>query len=154
MDDSIYIRHFNYPLFVLSCLSKDKVGAREAKKNTYTLQITIEFTEMSKQKIVVKVSICCEKQTRKALKIAVGVPGVDSASFVGSDKDQIAVIGEGIDSVKLTTLLRKGVAHTELVSVGPAEEKKEDKESKPNEVTFQFHPYQYYCNGYYMPYYI
>lgn len=43
------------------------------------------------------------------------------------DKEQIAVTGERIDSVQLTCLLRKGVGHTELVSVGPVVEKKPPK---------------------------
>ncbi|GJR89015.1 hypothetical protein Tco_0213026 [Tanacetum coccineum] len=62
---------------------------------------------MAKQKIVVKVTMENDKKSRKALKIAASLDGVESASFVGSD--QIAVTGEGVDSVKLTTLLRKGV---------------------------------------------
>ena len=62
--------------------------------------------------------------------------------------------GEGIDSVKLATLLRKGVGYTELVTVGNVEEKKpEAKESKPAEVTWQINPYEYYYNNYGMPYY-
>ncbi|KAJ9560874.1 hypothetical protein OSB04_006034 [Centaurea solstitialis] len=79
---------------------------------------------MAKQNIVVKVAMFDDKKTRKALKIAVGVSGVESAALIGSDKDQIKVTGEGIDSVELATLLRKGVGCTELVSVGPVEEKK------------------------------
>nr|XP_043622269.1 heavy metal-associated isoprenylated plant protein 47-like [Erigeron canadensis] len=115
---------------------------------------------MAKQKIVVKVTMNCEKKSRKALKIAVGLSGVESASFVGSDKDQIAVTGEGIDSVELATLLRKGVGYTELLSVGPVEEKKpETKETnKPAVVSMQIDPsnYHYYYNnnGYAMPYYV
>ncbi|KAJ9560840.1 hypothetical protein OSB04_006000 [Centaurea solstitialis] len=79
---------------------------------------------MAKQNIVVKVAMFDAKKTRKALKIAVSVSGVDSAALIGSDKNQIKVTGEGIDSVELTKLLRKGVGCTELVSVGPVEEKK------------------------------
>ncbi|MFS7983899.1 hypothetical protein Hanom_Chr11g00980081 [Helianthus anomalus] len=48
--------------------------------------------------------------------------GVESASFVGSDKHQIALTGERIDPIELTKLLKKGVGHTELVSVGSVEE--------------------------------
>ncbi|KAI3769475.1 hypothetical protein L6452_00578 [Arctium lappa] len=102
---------------------------------------------MAKQKIVVKVTMNSDKKSRKALKIAVSLCGVDSASFVGSDKDQIAVTGEGIDSVELTTLLRKGVGYTELVSVGPVEEKKW-------KTTVEVHPYHYYYNYYPTPYYV
>ncbi|KAJ9560852.1 hypothetical protein OSB04_006012 [Centaurea solstitialis] len=105
------------------------------------------------QKIVVKVTMNSDKKSRKALTIAVSLDGVESASFVGSDKDQIAVTGEGIDSVELATLLRKGVGYTELVSVGPVEEKKpEAKESKPTVV--EVNPYQYYYNYYGTPYYV
>ncbi|KAJ9560834.1 hypothetical protein OSB04_005994 [Centaurea solstitialis] len=76
------------------------------------------------QNIVVKVAMFDAKKTRKAMKIAVGVSGVESAALIGSNKDQIKVTGEGIDSVELAMLLRKGVGCTELVSVGPVEEKK------------------------------
>jgi hypothetical protein len=51
--------------------------------------------------------------------------GVEAASLKGQDKDQIEVKGEGIDTVKLATLIRKKVGHADIVSV--AEEKKEDK---------------------------
>ncbi|KAI3753546.1 hypothetical protein L2E82_25601 [Cichorium intybus] len=110
---------------------------------------------MAKQKIVVKVTMTSEKKTRKALKIAVSISGVESASFAGSDKDQIAVTGEGIDSVELTTLLRKGVGYTELLSVGPVEEKKSDaaKDTKPTVAPVYVNPYQYYYSSYGMPYY-
>ncbi|KAI7746730.1 hypothetical protein M8C21_011535 [Ambrosia artemisiifolia] len=108
---------------------------------------------MEKQKIVVKVGINGEKKIQKALQIAVGVSGVESASFVGSDKDQIAVTGVGIDSIELTTLLRKKIGYTELVSVGPADAKKDEKDPKPGEATMQFDPYPYYYYNYGVPYY-
>ncbi|GJZ26781.1 hypothetical protein Tco_0571034 [Tanacetum coccineum] len=79
---------------------------------------------MAKQKIILKVTTENDKKSRKAMKIAVGLSGVESASFIGSDKHQIAVTGEGIDPVKLAKKLRKGVGYSELVSVGPMEEKK------------------------------
>ncbi|PWA75284.1 hypothetical protein CTI12_AA247950 [Artemisia annua] len=102
---------------------------------------------MAKQKIVVRVTMNTDKKSRKALGIAASLDGVESASLVGSD--QIAVTGEGIDSVKLTTLLRKRVGYTELVTVGNVEEKK--PETKPAEVTWQINPYEYYYHSYSMP---
>ncbi|XP_023752171.1 heavy metal-associated isoprenylated plant protein 47 [Lactuca sativa] len=110
---------------------------------------------MAKQKIVVKVTMNTEKKIRKALKIAVSLSGVESASFVGSDKTQIAVTGEDVDSVELTTLLRKGVGYTELLSVGPVEEKKPAaaKESNPAVASLNVNPYEYYYGSYGMPYY-
>ncbi|CAI9294944.1 unnamed protein product [Lactuca saligna] len=126
-------------------------------KYTRHSQIIIHFTEMAKQKIVVKVTMNNEKKIRKALKIAVSLSGVESASFVGSDKTQIAVTGEHVDSVELATLLRKGVGYTELLSVGPVEEKKPAaaKETNPTVAPLDFtvNPYQYYYGSYGMPYY-
>ncbi|KAK2388395.1 hypothetical protein QL285_062083 [Trifolium repens] len=74
-----------------------------------------------------KVSIMDNPKSRsKAMKIAVGVSGVESAAIGGDNKDQIEVIGE-IDSVELTNLLRKRFCRVELLSVGPVEKKKEEK---------------------------
>nr|XP_023874647.1 uncharacterized protein LOC111987172 [Quercus suber]POE83291.1 heavy metal-associated isoprenylated plant protein 16 [Quercus suber] len=56
---------------------------------------------------------------KKAMRIAVGLSGVESATIKGQDKDQIEVKGEGIDTVKLATTLRKKVGHANIVSVGP-----------------------------------
>ena len=58
----------------------------------------------------------------------VTLAGVESATIKGQDKDQIEVKGEGIDTVKLATLLRKKVGHASIVSV--AEEKKEEKKDE------------------------
>ena len=82
-------------------------------------------------KIVVCVSMNDEKSRSKALKICVGIGGVESAALSGAEKDQVVVVGEGIDAVEVTRQLRKGVGHAELVSVG--EDKKED--TKPAAVT-------------------
>ncbi|XP_061350175.1 disease resistance protein RGA5-like [Gastrolobium bilobum] len=77
-------------------------------------------------KVVIKVSMNSPKSRSKAMKIAVGVSGVETAAIQGENKDQIAVTGERIDSVCLTSLLRKSFGHAELVSVGSVEEKKEE----------------------------
>ncbi|XP_073001745.1 heavy metal-associated isoprenylated plant protein 47-like [Typha latifolia] len=100
---------------------------------------------MVKQKIVIKVSmeggysagyLCClmklasmECTTKrsKALKIVVGFSGVISASLDGEDK--IVVVGDGVDPVALTRMLRKRMHYAELISVGE-EEKKEEKKNR------------------------
>ncbi|XP_021889990.1 uncharacterized protein LOC110808720 [Carica papaya] len=92
-----------------------------------------------KQKMVVKVSMNGDKSRSKALKIVVGVSGVESAALKGDDKCQIEVIGNGIDAVQLTTLLRKGVGYTELMTVGAADEKKPE-EKKTEEAKMQAMP--------------
>ncbi|XP_042974149.1 heavy metal-associated isoprenylated plant protein 16-like [Carya illinoinensis] len=80
-----------------------------------------------KQTVVIKVSmdghksIFCEldgqKARSKALKIAVGLSGVVSASLKGEDRDQIEVKGDGIDTVKLVSLLRKNVGRADIIKV-------------------------------------
>ncbi|OMO75606.1 hypothetical protein CCACVL1_16121 [Corchorus capsularis] len=81
-----------------------------------------------KKTMVFKVSMNGDKCRAKAMKIAVSLEGVESAALKGADKSQIEVIGDGVDPVKLTSLLRKGVGFTELVSVA---EKKEEKKDPP-----------------------
>ncbi|OUZ99259.1 hypothetical protein BVC80_8769g25 [Macleaya cordata] len=99
-----------------------------------------------------KVSLNNDPKLRsKAMKIAVGVPGVISVGFQGEDKNQIVVTGDGIDSVNLTNLIRKGVGFTELVSVSKVDGKdsnsEKDKETKvfayPLGVPAPFYAYEY-----------
>ncbi|XP_041028243.1 heavy metal-associated isoprenylated plant protein 16-like [Juglans microcarpa x Juglans regia] len=70
-----------------------------------------------------------QKVRTKALKIAVSVKGVESASLKGDEKDQIEVKGNMIDTVELTSLLRKkvGPAYIITVEVEKKDEKKEEK---------------------------
>ncbi|XP_058781695.1 heavy metal-associated isoprenylated plant protein 46-like [Vicia villosa] len=83
---------------------------------------------MAKQKVVINVTMKNQKARSSAMKIAVGVREVESAAIKGDSKDQIEVTGEGIDSVKLTRLLRKKFGYANLVSVGDVEKKEEKKE--------------------------
>ncbi|XP_022769931.1 heavy metal-associated isoprenylated plant protein 16 [Durio zibethinus] len=85
-----------------------------------------------KQKMVVRVTMSGNKSRSKALKIAVGLPGVESASLIGDDKSQIELTGEEVDPVQLIRLLKNSLRHAELVSVSTVdgdkkEEKKEDE---------------------------
>ncbi|KAH7861710.1 hypothetical protein Vadar_029750 [Vaccinium darrowii] len=93
-----------------------------------------------------------QKSRTKALKIAVGVHGVESAALAGQDKNQIEVIGDGIDSVALTTLLRKNVGFSELVSVGPVPEKKDGGSDQKKDVAMVQIPLTEYYNYNYSPY--
>ncbi|CAN0927286.1 Heavy metal-associated isoprenylated plant protein 46 [Linum grandiflorum] len=110
-----------------------------------------------KQKVVIKVTMNTPKLRAKAMKVVVGVNGVDSASLAGPDKTQIEVTGDGVDSVELVSLLRKKVGFAELVTVAAVEEKKkEDPKPKPAEVwpSPAASVWSYgYANGYGAPYY-
>ncbi|XP_011032085.1 PREDICTED: uncharacterized protein LOC105131026 [Populus euphratica] len=84
-----------------------------------------------KQKIVIKVTGNGPKSRTKALQIAVGLSGVESAGIGGQDKSQIEVVGDGVDAVQLTNLLRKKVGYAELASVEAVGEKKEEPAVQP-----------------------
>ncbi|KAH8499014.1 hypothetical protein Peur_074159 [Populus x canadensis] len=84
-----------------------------------------------KQKIVIKVTGNGPKSGTKALRIAVGLSGVESAGLGGEDKSQIEVVGDGVDAVQLTNLLRKKVGYAELASVTAVGEKKEEPAVQP-----------------------
>ncbi|KAI9159671.1 hypothetical protein LWI28_000815 [Acer negundo] len=61
-----------------------------------------------------------QKCRSKAMRIAVGASGVESATLIGDNKDQIEVTGDGIDAANLTKLLRKKFGYAILESVSAA----------------------------------
>nr|XP_023874662.1 heavy metal-associated isoprenylated plant protein 47-like [Quercus suber]POE83270.1 heavy metal-associated isoprenylated plant protein 47 [Quercus suber] len=70
-----------------------------------------------------------DKCRTKAMKIAAKTRGVISVALEGSDKDQLAVIGEDVDSAKLTCLLGKKLCYASILSVEEMKpEENEDKE--------------------------
>ncbi|XP_040987367.1 heavy metal-associated isoprenylated plant protein 47-like isoform X2 [Juglans microcarpa x Juglans regia] len=81
-----------------------------------------------KQKIVIKVQMTCDKCRTKAMKIAATSSGVISVGIQGPDKDQLVVIGEGVDSACLTSSLRKKLCYATILTV---EEVKPEKPKPP-----------------------
>nr|POE91563.1 heavy metal-associated isoprenylated plant protein 47 [Quercus suber] len=77
-----------------------------------------------RQKIVTKVQMNSGKCQTKALRVAAIADGVYTVGLEGAEKDEVVVIGEGVNVVKLITTMRKKVGHTIAISV--AEEKKGD----------------------------
>uniref|UniRef100_M8C1X0 HMA domain-containing protein n=1 Tax=Aegilops tauschii TaxID=37682 RepID=M8C1X0_AEGTA len=69
---------------------------------------------MVKQKIVLKLALDDERKRRKAFKAAVGMSGVTSATMEG---DKIIIVGDGVDPITLTTMLRRSLGYAELLSV-------------------------------------
>ncbi|XP_040930592.1 disease resistance protein Pik-1-like, partial [Gossypium hirsutum] len=45
------------------------------------------------------------------------ITGVSFVGLEGNEKEKVVVIGDGIDVVKLTTILRKKVGTTEIISL-------------------------------------
>ncbi|XP_010928046.1 heavy metal-associated isoprenylated plant protein 47 [Elaeis guineensis] len=84
-----------------------------------------------KKQIVIKVQMNCDKCRSKAMQLAASVDGVDSIKVDGEDKNQLVVVGEGVDPVILTRILRKNIGHSDIVKVG--EMKKGDEEKKSEE---------------------
>lgn len=58
-------------------------------------------------------------------------------ALVGDNKDRIEVVGERVDAVKLTTLLRKNVGFAEIVTVGEADVKK-DEDTAPQPIVWSY----------------
>ncbi|KAG8071221.1 hypothetical protein GUJ93_ZPchr0006g40860 [Zizania palustris] len=108
--------------------------------------------EAMKQKIVIKVQMNCDKCRSKAMALAAKTGGVDSVALAGDAKDQVVVVGDGVDSVRLTNLLRKKVGHAQLVEV--AEVKKEEKKPEPKPpapAVVECTPYPWSYHQYYAP---
>ncbi|XP_047050009.1 glycine-rich cell wall structural protein 2-like [Lolium rigidum] len=78
---------------------------------------------MVKQKIVLKLALDDERKRRKAFKAAVSMAGVTSATMEG---DKIIIVGDGVDPITLTTVLRRGLGYAELLSVSSGDDKKKD----------------------------
>ena len=80
---------------------------------------------------------------------------MESVSLQGEDSSQIVVVGDDIDSVNLTSLLRKKVGFAELTSVSPVStEEKPKQETKPSESGIQSMIWPTYQAGvpcYYQP---
>ena len=78
---------------------------------------------------------------------------MESVSLQGEDSSQIVVVGDNIDSVILTSLLRKKVGFAELTSVSPVsnEGEKAKQETKPSESGIQSMVWPTYPAG--VPYY-
>ncbi|XP_058114217.1 heavy metal-associated isoprenylated plant protein 47-like [Magnolia sinica] len=82
-----------------------------------------------KRKTVIKVHMKCQKCRTKALEIAATAKGVSSVAIEGKERDQVVVVGDGVDPIKLTSLMRKKVGHADLISVQEVKPK-DEKESK------------------------
>ncbi|KAM3684301.1 hypothetical protein ACJW31_11G033700 [Castanea mollissima] len=101
-----------------------------------TVVTQVTFNNARTQFLQIAVRLHCDGCRVKAKRTVLRFSGVQSASIKGQDKDQIEVQGEGIDTVKLVTLLRKRLGRASIVS--DAEEKKEEKEDeKKDELKIQ-----------------
>ncbi|XP_054818096.1 disease resistance protein Pik-1-like [Prosopis cineraria] len=70
-----------------------------------------------KQKIVIEVPLKCEKCRTNAITIASEAIGVESATLERKERDQVVIIGEGVDASLVTKSLRKKLNYAHLVAV-------------------------------------
>ncbi|CAM8937948.1 unnamed protein product [Rhodiola kirilowii] len=85
---------------------------------------------MLQQKIVLEVYMPCDKCKKKARKIVASSEGMISMAIEG-EKNQLVVVGVGMDAAILATSLRKKVGRTTILSV--EEVKSEDKKKEEEE---------------------
>uniref|UniRef100_A0A0E0KRP9 HMA domain-containing protein n=1 Tax=Oryza punctata TaxID=4537 RepID=A0A0E0KRP9_ORYPU len=109
-----------------------------------------------KQKIVIKVSMPCEKSRSKAMALVVMASGVNSVEVTGDGKDRLQVVGDGVDVTCLVTCLRKKIGYAEIVQVEEVKEKKPEPPKKPEEKKPEppkpvpcYYPHPYYYHHHY-----
>ncbi|KAL5214402.1 hypothetical protein ABZP36_003554 [Zizania latifolia] len=110
-------------------------------------------SEARPQKIVIRVHVRCDKCRSKALGVAATMHGVESMAIEGEDKNQLVVVGDGVDSVELTKCLRKKLDGADLPKVETVSSEKPKPKLAPTTTvtpcTQQWYPSYYY--GYYPP---
>uniref|UniRef100_A0ACD5UQI5 Uncharacterized protein n=1 Tax=Avena sativa TaxID=4498 RepID=A0ACD5UQI5_AVESA len=82
-----------------------------------------------KPKIVIQVSVSCDKSRRMAMTIAAKTAGVISVGITGDGRDMLEVVGN-VDTVGLVSCLRKKLVHANIVKVEEVKDKKEEEDWK------------------------
>ncbi|WOK92019.1 hypothetical protein Cni_G00710 [Canna indica] len=117
-----------------------------------------------KQEITIKVQMNCDKCRTKAMKLVASAGRVDSVALAGDSRDQLVVVGDGVDAVYLTCILRKKLKYADIVKLEEGKKKEEQKKKKEEEEKKKAlewycypnypHPYphvihydDYYCNS-------
>ncbi|KAF0928957.1 hypothetical protein E2562_011052 [Oryza meyeriana var. granulata] len=70
-----------------------------------------------KKEIIIRISVKTDKCQKKAMKVAATVTGVQSVTLAGGERNLLLVIGEGVDTNKLTKKLKKKVGSAEIVEL-------------------------------------
>ncbi|KAG2659389.1 disease resistance protein Piks-1-like [Panicum virgatum] len=70
-----------------------------------------------KQKIVIKVEMPCDRCRSKALSLVAAAGGVLSVALAGDARDQVVVVGDGVDPVRLAGALRRKVGPAEILQL-------------------------------------
>ena len=86
-------------------------------------------TEIERERLAFK-----KLYMEKVLTMFINFTGVNSVAIEGSDRDQLVVIGEGVDSANLTCSLRKKLCYAALRSVEEVKAKPKPEEKPKPEV--------------------
>ncbi|KAM0867608.1 hypothetical protein ACQ4PT_041870 [Festuca glaucescens] len=70
-----------------------------------------------RKEIIIRMYVSSEKCQAKAMKVAATASGVESVTLAGGDKSLLLVIGDDVDSNKLTKKLKKKVGSAEIVEL-------------------------------------
>jgi hypothetical protein len=93
---------------------------------------------------MIKVVMPCDKCRSKAMVLVAATGGVESVAIVGESKDQVVVVSDGVNSVKLTSALRKKVGPAHLVQVIDDVEKNEEQKKQDAPTATAVLEYQFY----------
>nr|6FU9_A Chain A, NBS-LRR class disease resistance protein [Oryza sativa Japonica Group]6FU9_C Chain C, NBS-LRR class disease resistance protein [Oryza sativa Japonica Group]6FUB_A Chain A, NBS-LRR class disease resistance protein [Oryza sativa Japonica Group]6FUD_A Chain A, NBS-LRR class disease resistance protein [Oryza sativa Japonica Group] len=74
------------------------------------------------QKIVFKIPMVDDKSRTKAMSLVASTVGVHSVAIAGDLRDQVVVVGDGIDSINLVSALRKKVGPAMFLEVSQVKE--------------------------------
>uniref|UniRef100_A0A453C6F1 HMA domain-containing protein n=1 Tax=Aegilops tauschii subsp. strangulata TaxID=200361 RepID=A0A453C6F1_AEGTS len=83
------------------------------------------------QKIVIQLSMSCDKSRSKALTLAARAAGVTSMGITGDARDKLEVVGDGVDPVCLVSCLRKKLGHAQIIKVEEVKKPEEKKKDEP-----------------------
>ncbi|RRT82943.1 hypothetical protein B296_00012034 [Ensete ventricosum] len=112
----------------------------ESTKNQRKLVVVFQYKPRSSSQPSTHLSQTTHRFTRLTCFFSICQHG-EGVISVKLDGDKIVVVGDGVDSVVLTNMLRKKMGHVELVKVGSAEAKKEEKEADGSVIPVTWTPH-------------
>ncbi|WVZ50399.1 hypothetical protein U9M48_001652 [Paspalum notatum var. saurae] len=89
------------------------------------------YSLLLQQKIVLKVSMSCERCRSMAMTLVAKSDGISSVAITGDGKDRLEVVGAGIDAICLLKCLRNKLGQAELMQIEIV--KQQQKTVEPSE---------------------
>nr|ADE80950.1 NBS-LRR class disease resistance protein [Oryza sativa Japonica Group]ANO81528.1 disease resistance protein [Oryza sativa] len=105
---------------LIELLEQGSSDASRWRKRKPHVPLRIMGGEM--QKIVFKIPMVDDKSRTKAMSLVASTVGVHSVAIAGDLRDEVVVVGDGIDSINLVSALRKKVDPAMFLEVSQAKE--------------------------------